>query len=225
MSARTTWQTARFRRFLGWLRRLSGRGAVSLSAATAWVLRRVRASALWDTAVRPFHIATAALLGAGYAPLLLTALGALSALAVGLVKARPALAELEAPLLLGVSLLLPTVGLTVSALAMGIGAIVGIACAVTDAGLWLGLEWAAVGGLGVSGGLLIASAPPIVALAGLFGGGLIGGSVGLLTWLCCTHRTHERFTGRWAVSAGIAVLVCAVYTAWIVLSASGAPPS
>ncbi|MBN1642124.1 MAG: hypothetical protein JXA09_12895 [Anaerolineae bacterium] len=214
MSARTMWESIALRRLVGWARRLAGRGAVLLSRTAACVLRRFRVSALWDAAARPFRIVAAVLLGMGYAPFLLTVVGALGAFVAGLAKARPALSEMETPVLLGPSVLIPTIGLTIGYWAIGIGGIVGFACAVTDSALGLGLEWSLVGALGVGLGAWIASAPTQVLIAGALGGGLVGGSVGLLTWLCCTHRTHGPLTTRWAAGAVLALALLAAFTAW-----------
>ena len=221
-------ETALLQRLLGWLRRLAGRGAVLVSAGASSALRRLRSSALWSAAVRPFQVAAAALLGIGYGPLVLTAVGALVALAAGLVKARPPLAELETPILLGAGLLVPTIGYSVAAFAMGTGAIVGVACALTGYGLWIGLEWAVVGALGAGIGVLLISAPTPVLIACTLGGGLVGGSVGLLTWLCCTQRAHGHLSSHWAARAGTALALAALYTAWTVsasLTALVAPPA
>jgi hypothetical protein len=123
-----------------------------------------------------------------YAALVSTVLGSLLAFTLGLVAAWPPFSELHDAVLVGVSVLLPVVGWTVGILALGLGAIIGAACATVEGALWAGLEWAAVGGVGTALGLGVAYGSWDLIVLGLLWGAITGGSVGLATWLCCTDR-------------------------------------
>lgn len=157
------------------------------SLGLRWIAAPLAAQ-LHRAIARPLRIAGGGFLGTAYATVLSTVLGSLLAFLLGLVKAWPPFAELHDAVLVGVSVLLPTIGWTIGYLALGLGAIVGASCAALGGGLWAGLEWAAVGGLGAALGLGVAYGSWDLVAFGSAWGAITAGSVGLATWLCCTDR-------------------------------------
>jgi hypothetical protein len=123
-----------------------------------------------------------------YAALVSTVFGFLLAFLIGLARAWPPLSNLHDVLLIGVSVLLPVIGWTLGVLALGLGAIIGAACAASKGSLFAGLEWALVAGLGAALGLGVAYGSWDLVVYGFLWGAMTGGSVGLSTWLCCTDR-------------------------------------
>jgi hypothetical protein len=160
-----------------------------------------------------------------YAALVSTVLGSLLAFLLGLTKGWPPFSELHDAVLVGVSVLLPTIGWTIGYVALGLGAIVGAGCAAAGGGLWAGLEWAAVGGFGTALGLGVAYGSWDLVALGFVWGAMTGGSVGLATWLCCTDReTLPVDRGTLAPYLG-ALLLIALYVPlaldWILGTLSG----
>ena len=180
------------------------------SAAVRWIAAPL-AARLYRTVVRPLRIAGAALLGIAYGVMLVTLLGALLAFAFGLAKGFPALSDVHDAVITSLSVLLPTVGWTVGYVALGVGAIVGASSAVAGGGFYAGLEWAAVGSLGSALGLGVAYGNWYLVAVGAAVGGLLGGSIGLATWLCCTDRHTLTVERRVLVPYLVALLLIALY--------------
>jgi hypothetical protein len=149
------------------------------------------------------------MLGASYGGMTATIVGSIAALAWGIVLGQPSVAELGDSFLLTLLVLIPVVALTAGRAALGIGAIVGVACAAVEGGIAAGLEWALVAGLGTAVGVALRLATwEAVGLALAFGG-LSGGSAGLITWLVCTNRQRRSASLQTASVYGMALVLIA----------------
>jgi hypothetical protein len=175
------------------------------SAAARWIAAPL-ATQLQRTVVRPLRIVGAALLGMVYAVTLVTVVGTLLALALGLAKGFPPVPDVHDAVIASLSTLLPTIGWTVGYVALGLGAIVGASSAAANGGFFAGLEWAAVGSVGSALGLGVAYGSWFLVAVGAAWGGLLGGSIGLATWLYCTDR-HTLTVGRRALTPYLIALV------------------
>jgi hypothetical protein len=182
----------------------------SATAATRWIAAPL-AARLHRTVIRPLRIVGSALLGSAYSVTLVTVLGTLLALVLGLIKGFPPVSGLHDALIASLSVLLPTIGWTVGYAALGIGIIVGASSAVAGGGFCAGLEWAVVGALGSAVGLGIAYGSWFLIAVGAALGGLLGGSVGLATWLCCTDRQTLAAERRVLAAYLVALLLLALY--------------
>lgn len=211
MSTHASWRLVVIERVWPAARSLGVRAAQGLwSVAIRWVAAPLAAQ-LRRAMARPLRIAGAALLGMAYGATISTVLGALLALALGLIRRWPPTSEIHDAVIIGVSVLLPTIGWTVGYIALGVGGIVGASCAASGGGLWAGLEWAAVGGLGTALGLGVAYGSWDLIALGLAWGAILGGSVGLATWLCCTDRETMPVERRTLVPYLAALALIALY--------------
>jgi hypothetical protein len=161
--------------------------------------------------VRPLRIVGAALLGMAYSVTLVTVLGTLLAFALGLAKGFPPVSDVHDAVIASLSALLPTIGWTVGYVALGLGAIVGASSAAANGGFVAGLEWAAVGSVGSALGLGVAYGSWFLVAVGATWGGLLGGSVGLATWLYCTDRHTLAVERRALTPYFVALLLVALY--------------
>jgi hypothetical protein len=158
---------------------------------------------------RPVRMVTGALLGASYGAMTATVVGTVAASAWGIILGRAAVAELGTPLLLTWLVVIPVVALTAGRAALGIGAIVGVACAAVEGGIAVGLEWALVAGLGTAVGIALRLATWEAVGFALAFGGLSGGCAGVLTWLACTNRQSQPFSLKTASVYGAALVLIA----------------
>jgi len=211
MSTHALWRALVIERVWPAARSLVVRAAHGLwSGAIRWIAAPL-ADQFRRAVTRPLRIAGGGLLGMAYGAVVSTALGSLLAFAFGLTRRWPPLSELHDAVLVGVSVLLPTIGWTVGYVALGVGGIVGAGCAASGGGLWAGLEWAAVGGLGAALGLGVAYGSWGLVALGLVWGGVVGGSVGLATWLCCTDRETMPIERRTLLPYLAALALVALY--------------
>jgi hypothetical protein len=146
-----------------------------------------------------------------YGPMTVIVLGIVGTLLPGIVKGYASLAEAGAQVLLGTVIVTPIVALTIGLLALGIGGIVGAINVAAEGGVALGLEWSLIAGLGSAIGLGIRYADLRIALLGLAGSGLIGGSVGFLTWLSCTGRRPQPLDAERAIGYSVGLVLIAAY--------------
>lgn len=211
MSTHASWRLVVIERLWPAARSLGMRAAQGLWSATIRWVAAPLAAQLRRTVARPLTIAGAALLGMAYGATVSTLLGTLLALALGLVRRWPPTSEIHDVVIIGVGVLLPTIGWTVGYIALGVGAIVGASCAASGGGLWAGLEWAAVGGLGTALGLGVAYGSWHLMALGLAWGAILGGSVGLASWLCCTDRETMPVERRTLVPYAAALALIALY--------------
>lgn len=182
----------------------------SATAATRRIAAPL-AARLHRTVVRRLRIGGGALLGIAYGVTLVTVLGTLLALVLGLVKGFPSLPDAHDAVFASLSVLLPTMGWTIGYVALGIGAIVGASSAAADGGFCAGLEWAAVGSLGSAVGLGVAYGSWFLVAVGAAVGGMLGGSIGLATWLFCTDRRTLAVERRALGPYLVALLLIALY--------------
>jgi hypothetical protein len=188
MSTHTLWSGIVTERIWPAARAFAVRATHALWTFTIRWVAAPLAAQLHRAVARPLRIAAGGLLGMVYAALLSTVLGSLLALVLGLIKAWPSVSELHHVVLIGLSVILPTLGWTVGVIALGLGAITGAACAASGGALWAGLEWAVIGACGAALGLGIAYGSWSLVLVGSVWAAITAGSVGLSIWLCCTDR-------------------------------------
>ena len=211
MSTHTLWRWVVIERIWPAARSLGVRAAHALwSLAIRWIAAPLAAQ-LHRAVARPVRILAGGLLGTVYAVLVSTVLGSLLAFLLGLTRAWPTLSELHDAVLVAVSVLLPTIGWTIGYVALGLGGIVGLGCAASGGALWAGLEWAAVGALGSALGLGVGYGSWHLVAIGSVWGAIVGGSVGLATWLCCTRRETLPVERDTVVPYLVALLLIALY--------------
>ena len=183
-----------------WLGVIASRASVALRRASQRI-----------ALTRAARMIAAALLGMAYGPMTAAVIGVMTALAVGIAKTRPDISQLGTHLLLAGFIVAPVIGLTLGYLALGIGGLVATACAAMDGGVGAGLEWAIVAGLGAALGIALTSAPPQMVALGLAFGGIIGGSVGFVTWLTCTSRQRQMLSLKAAAAYAAGLVLIAGY--------------
>jgi hypothetical protein len=162
--------------------------------------------------------------GAAYAAIITTLMSLILALLLGIVKGRPNVEQIGSHLLLNVFVTAPVLALTLGTIALGIGAIIGAASMAARSVFFAGLEWSIVGGIGVAVGFGARYPRWNMALVAFAAGSIIGGIIGVLTWL--RHYTASRATfGRRAVLfCAVAIILTATYTyftAWWCISFLG----
>jgi hypothetical protein len=139
----------------------------------------------------PARILAGTLIGTVYGPMTAAALGILGTVLPGVIKSYSDIAQAGEHLLLGTLVVAPIITLTLGLVALVIGGVVGLINTVVDGGIGWGLEWSLVAGLGAAIGIGIRYETRGIALLGLAGGAIVGGSVGFLTWLTCTSRRSQ----------------------------------
>ena len=164
---------------------------------------------------RPTRILVGALTGAVYGPVAATVLGVVGATTLGLLKGRPELAQLDVHLLSSVFAGASAVGVTLGLVALGIGAIVGATNGVLDGSGAAGLEWTLLAGLGSAIGVGIRYTDLKVMGLALVYGGIVGGTVGCLTWLSYTGRRTRPISLELGLGYLLATLLIAVYVATV----------
>ena len=160
---------------------------------------------------RPTRVLLGALTGLVYGPMTAAAVGVLSALILGILKGPPALSELGPHLLSAMLGTVLSVGWTIGFLAVGIGLVVGTLNALEHGGSFAGLEWSLVAALGTAAGLGIGYADLAISALGLIGGGIVGGAVGLLTWLSCVDKHDRSDKAHPLIGYAIGTVVIGVY--------------
>ena len=155
----------------------------------------------------PARILAGTLIGMVYGPMTAAVLGILGTVLPGIVKDYSGIAEAGAQLLLGTLVVAPIVALTLGLVALVIGGIVGLINTVVDGGVGWGLEWSLVAGLGAAIGIGIGYETLGIALLGLAGGAIVGGSVGFLTWLTCTSRHSQPLDLKRGIGYGIGLVL------------------
>lgn len=160
----------------------------------------------------------AGLLGMTSAAVTITVIATLLTLLWGIVIGDRPLAEVAKGLPTATLVTMPVLGLTLGYLALGIGAVIGIACAVIGGGLVAGLEWAIVAGIGVMVGIGLHYARLELLIPGLVAGILTGGSTGFLVWLVSTKCRLVPLSIKTAITYAIALVLITGYI-WSVFDA------
>ena len=155
----------------------------------------------------PARILAGTVTGMLYGPMTAAILGIVVAVLPGVIKGYSDVAEASAQLLLGTLIVAPIFALTIGLVALTIGGIVGAINTVIDGSTGFGLEWSLVAGLGAAAGIGIRYANLEIALLGLAGGGVVGGSVGFLTWLTCTSRRPQPIDAKHGIGYGIGLVL------------------
>jgi hypothetical protein len=155
----------------------------------------------------PARILAGTVTGMLYGPMTAAVLGIVIAVLPGVIKGYSDVAEAGAQLLLGTLIVAPIFALTIGLVALTIGGIVGAINTIIDGSIGFGLEWSLVAGLGAAAGIGIRYANLEIALLGLAGGGIVGGSVGFLTWLTCTGRHPQHIDATRGIGYGIGLVL------------------
>jgi len=152
------------------------------------------------------------------AAITITIIATLLTLIWGIAVGNQSLTEVAKGLPTAMLVTVPVLGLTLGYLALGVGAVVGVACAVLGGGLAAGLEWAIVAGIGVMVGIGLRYARLELLVPGLVAGSLTGGSSGFLVWLVSTRCRLVPLSIKATVTYAIALLLITGYI-WLVFDA------
>lgn len=166
----------------------------------------------------PARVFLAGLLGMTSAAVTITIIATLLTLLWGILIGNRPFIEVAKGLPTATLVTIPVLGLTLGYLALGIGAVVGVACAVIGGGLAAGLEWAIVAGIGVMVGIGLHYARLELLIPGLIAGSLTGGSTGFLVWLVSTKRQFVPLSIKAAITYTVALVLITSYI-WLVFDA------
>lgn len=160
----------------------------------------------------------AGLLGMTSAAVTITTIATLFVLLWGIASGNQPFVKVAQGLPTAMLVTTPVLGLTLGYLALGVGAVVGVACAVMGGGLAVGLEWAIVSGIGVMVGIGLRYARLELLIPGLIAGSLTGGSTGFLVWLVSTKRKLVPLSVKTAIIYAVALVLITGYI-WLVFDA------
>lgn len=166
----------------------------------------------------PVRVLLAGLLGMTYAAVTITIIATLLTLLWGIAVGSQPATQVAQGLPTAVLVTLPVLGLTLGYLALGVGAIVGVACTVIGGGIAAGLEWAIVAGIGVMVGIGLRYARLELLIPGLVAGILTGGSTGFLVWLVNTKRELVPLSISATITYAVALVLITGYI-WLVFDA------
>jgi hypothetical protein len=166
----------------------------------------------------PARVILAGLLGMTSAAVTVTIIATLLTLLWGIVIGNQPLKEIARGLPTATLVTIPVLGLTLGYLALGVGAVVGVACAAIGGGILAGLEWAIVAGIGVMVGIGLRYARLELLIPGLVAGILTGGSTGFLVWLVSTRRKLVPLSVKATITYAVALVLITGYI-WLVFDA------
>jgi hypothetical protein len=196
--------------------RLAGRAYQQAKTITVKWVARLPVKEIARVLREPARVLGGAAMGMLYGPMTAIILGIVGTLLPGIVKGYADLPTAGAQVVLGTVIVTPIVAFSLGLVALGIGGIVGAINAAADGGIAMGLEWALVAGLGAGMGLGIRFADLEIALLGLAGSGLIGGSVGFLTWLSCTSKRRQPLDAERAIGYTVGLVLIAAFVPVII---------
>ena len=164
------------------------------------------------------RVLLAGLLGMTSAAVTITIIATLFAFVWGIANGSRPLIEIAQGLPTATLVTIPILGLTLGYLALGVGGVVGVACAVIGGGTVAGLEWAIVAGIGVMVGIGLRYARLELLIPGLIAGILTGGSTGFLVWLVSTRHRLVPLGIKAAITYAVALVLITGYI-WLVFDA------